>query len=190
MRGILLAILSSTILLVPASALAVGHTPPTVATEHRDSGEAEATGSASPSAVDNISARHFVVTGTVAALTTTSLTVNGQTIFLDPTKVHQIVENGTIKVGSRIHVEGVVLGGKLYAQEVNIQGGEEEATTSTTSSAYLHTIVRVGGATTSATPTASSSAALTNLTASLQSATHQLTSVLDQILSFLHQLFY
>lgn len=66
----------------------------------------------------------FKIDGTTSTISIAenSFVIAGRTIFIDPVKVGKFRQKGVLAIGSRVKVEGVVIDGKSYAEDINVVG--------------------------------------------------------------------
>ncbi len=64
----------------------------------------------------------FEIAGTIASISGTSFVVSGQTITIDISKVEKFEQKGILSVGNSVKVEGVIVDGQKFAQEIKVFG--------------------------------------------------------------------
>lgn len=71
-----------------------------------------------------IKGEEFRIDGAVSAMSVAenSFVIANRTIFIDPTKVERFRQKGVLSVGARVKVEGVVIDGKSFAEDINVIG--------------------------------------------------------------------
>lgn len=84
----------------------------------------------------------FEITGEVTATGSSTVTIGGKTIIIDPNQVQNFEQEGTIEVGEVIKVEGIVKeDGTLLAREIKANGVEVRAQGTVVSDNSLKTIL-------------------------------------------------
>lgn len=64
----------------------------------------------------------FEIKGEITAISQNSFVVLGQSINIDPSKVSKFEQKGILMVGNIAKVEGIVINGTKFAQEINVIG--------------------------------------------------------------------
>lgn len=64
----------------------------------------------------------FKIQGQITAISGNTFVVAGQTIVIDPSKVSKFREKGILTVGNTVKVEGVIVSGTKFAQDLNMIG--------------------------------------------------------------------
>lgn len=63
---------------------------------------------------------NFELTGTITESTDNGFRVSGQKVYIDKSKVSNFSQSGSLIVGSKVNVSGIVISGALYAQKINV----------------------------------------------------------------------
>lgn len=67
-----------------------------------------------------IKGNRFEITGEITKIENDSFVVASQTIFIDPNLVRDFRQRGTLKLGERVRVEGIIVDAKKFAREIRI----------------------------------------------------------------------
>lgn len=123
-----------------------------------------------------VNKNRFEVKGKITSVTDSTFIVAGQTITIDPAMVNQFKQKGVLQIGSFVKVEGKVVNGTKFAQEIRVE--------SSTQTTITPSITTTPEPTTSLTPTLSPTTTQT-IELKARGPIKELTTLLNQILSLL-----
>lgn len=64
----------------------------------------------------------FEIAGTISSISGNAFAVGGETITIDISKVAKFEQKGILAVGNSVKVEGIIVGGQKFAQEIKVFG--------------------------------------------------------------------
>lgn len=67
-----------------------------------------------------IEGNRFEIIGEVTKVDSDNFTVASQIVFIDVNLVKEFEQKGTLKVGERVEVEGIIIDGRKFAREINV----------------------------------------------------------------------
>ncbi len=142
-----------------------------------------------------VGATQFEIRGEITAIVGNNFMVAGQTIFLDPSQVSEFEQKGILAVGKQVKVEGVIKNDVKFAREIKVIGEDQgrfkfeiKGTPLTFSTApSLPTSSLTISSSPSASP-ASTSSANFRFDVKARGTVDQISTFLQQILTFLQNL--
>jgi len=129
-----------------------------------------------------INNNNFKVVGTITASSGDSISVSGQKISIDKSKVSNFSQTGNLSIGNKVTVEGKVISGTLFAEKIVAEGGGTTSTPKPSSSSTNQISINNNQSPNTSPPDAAS-AVLGTQTNAIQQLINSLQNLINQLKS-------